>query len=105
MAGVDGDREQGDGRKPRPIGGRIAPRCWCASYWSCYFCLLALGEFGTGEEWQVIFKTTKDRYPQLEAHLIKHHEWANPEVTAVSLVSGSESYLEWVVRTATGGQA
>ena len=63
------------------------------------------GEFDTGEEWQVILKTTEDRYSQLEAHLIEQHEWANPEVTAVPLVAGSESYLEWVARTATGEQA
>jgi periplasmic divalent cation tolerance protein len=39
-----------------------------------------LGEFGTGEEWQVVLKTTADRYPELEAHLIDAHPWDNPEV-------------------------
>jgi periplasmic divalent cation tolerance protein len=29
-----------------------------------------LGEFGTGEEWQVVLKTTEERYPELEKHLV-----------------------------------
>ncbi|WP_433177722.1 divalent-cation tolerance protein CutA [Actinoallomurus sp. CA-150999] len=56
-----------------------------------------LGEFGTGEEWQVVLKTTKDRYPELEAHLIDAHPWDNPEVSFTPL-GGSAAYLEWVSR-------
>jgi periplasmic divalent cation tolerance protein len=58
-----------------------------------------LGEFGTGEEWQVILKTTEDRYPELERHLVEHHEWTNPEITAVPLAAGLAPYLDWVERT------
>ena len=57
------------------------------------------GKFGTGEEWSVILKTTESCYKRLEEHLIRNHEWANPEVTAVQLVAGSESYLAWVAQT------
>lgn len=56
-----------------------------------------LGEFGTGEEWQVVFTTTKDRYPRLEAHLLAAHPWDNPEISFTAL-GGSEAYLEWVRR-------
>lgn len=56
------------------------------------------GEFGQGEEWVVSFKTTAARYSDLEAHLIVHHEWKNPEVTAVTLARASASYVEWVER-------
>jgi periplasmic divalent cation tolerance protein len=56
------------------------------------------GEFGQGEEWTVSFKTTATRYPDLEAHLIEHHDWNNPEVTAVPLARASASYVEWVER-------
>ncbi|KIF73827.1 cation tolerance protein CutA [Streptomyces sp. 150FB] len=55
-----------------------------------------LGEFGTGEEWQLLLKTTTDRYPALEAHLLEHHPWENPEVSAVAVVAGTEGYLRWV---------
>src|SRR3954471_2790624 len=56
------------------------------------------GKFGQGEEWTVSFKTTAARYPDLEAHLIAHHEWTNPEVTAVPLSRASSAYMEWVER-------
>ena len=36
-----------------------------------------LGEFGTGEEWQLLLKTTAERYPALEAHLVEHHPWTS----------------------------
>jgi periplasmic divalent cation tolerance protein len=57
-----------------------------------------LDEFGQGEEWRVLFKTTAARYPQLEAHLLAHHPWSNPEVVAVPLTSGARSYLDWIDR-------
>ncbi|MGQ4517078.1 divalent cation tolerance protein CutA [Streptomyces sp. DW26H14] len=55
-----------------------------------------LGEFGTGEEWQLLLKTRADRYPALEAHLLKHHPWDNPEVSAVRIIAGAERYRRWV---------
>lgn len=57
------------------------------------------GQFGTGEEWQAILKTTEDRYEQLERHLVEHHEWSNPEITAVPIAAGLAPYLDWVDRT------
>lgn len=58
-----------------------------------------LGEFGTGEEWQVVLKTTEERYPELEKHLVGRHEWTNPEITAIPIVAGLAPYLDWVDRT------
>lgn len=57
------------------------------------------GEFGTGEEWQLLLKTRADRYDDLEAHLLRHHPWNNPEVSAVPIVAGSDAYLSWVAKT------
>ncbi|MEU0037809.1 divalent-cation tolerance protein CutA [Streptomyces sp. NPDC006333] len=57
------------------------------------------GEFGTGEEYQLLLKTTDARYPELEAHLVEHHPWDNPEVTATAIETGSIPYLEWIERT------
>ncbi len=58
-----------------------------------------LGEFGTGEEWQLLLKTTEDRYADLEAHLLQHHPWKNPEISAVRIAAGSEAYLSWIRRS------
>jgi periplasmic divalent cation tolerance protein len=57
------------------------------------------GQYGEGEEWQVLLKTTEARYAELEAHLLKQHPWDNPEVAAVPLVAGSAGYFEWLDRT------
>ncbi|MEU8968570.1 divalent-cation tolerance protein CutA [Streptomyces monashensis] len=54
------------------------------------------GEFGTGEEWQLLLKTRKDRYTELERHLLAHHPWENPELVAVPIVAGADAYLRWV---------
>ncbi|MEU4291135.1 divalent cation tolerance protein CutA [Kribbella sp. NPDC026596] len=57
------------------------------------------GQYGEGEEWQVLLKTTERRYADLEAHLLEHHSWGNPEVSAVPITAGSAAYLDWLDRT------
>ncbi|MCP3820423.1 divalent-cation tolerance protein CutA [Streptomyces sp. A3M-1-3] len=57
------------------------------------------GQFGSGEEWQILFKIRADAYADLEGHLLKYHPWKNPEVSAVPIVSGSAAYLRWVQTT------
>jgi periplasmic divalent cation tolerance protein len=58
-----------------------------------------LGEFGTGEEWQIILKTTSTSYPALERYVVENHEWDKPEITAIPLVNGLGGYLDWVEKT------
>jgi periplasmic divalent cation tolerance protein len=60
------------------------------------------GQYGEGEEWQVLLKTTTRRYTELEAHLLENHSWGNPEVSAVPITSGSAGYLDWLDRTTKG---
>lgn len=55
-----------------------------------------LGEFGTGTEWRLVLTTQMDRYSELEAHLLKHHPWDNPEIAAVPVLAGSAAYVHWV---------
>jgi periplasmic divalent cation tolerance protein len=59
------------------------------------------GQLGTSEEYQLLLKTTAARYPALEAHLIEHHPWDNPEVCATPIVQGAPGYLGWIDRTTT----
>jgi periplasmic divalent cation tolerance protein len=59
------------------------------------------GEFGTGEEWQLLLKTQQSRYAELEAHLLKHHPWQNPELAAVPIVAGSKGCLAWITQNTT----
>jgi periplasmic divalent cation tolerance protein len=64
-----------------------------------------LGEQGEGEEWVVMLKTTRARYPELEAHLLAEHPWDNPEVTAVGLAAGTAGYLAWLESTTASDAA
>jgi len=61
-----------------------------------------LGEPGEGEEWQLILKTTLDRFPELEAHLVAAHSWQKSEVVAVPFVAVSKPYGEWISATVAG---
>ncbi|MEV6806249.1 divalent-cation tolerance protein CutA [Streptomyces sp. NPDC051132] len=54
------------------------------------------GEYGTGEEYRILFKTSAARYPELEAHLVERHPWENPEVCATPIVAGAAPCLEWI---------
>jgi periplasmic divalent cation tolerance protein len=60
------------------------------------------GQYGEGEEWQVLLKTTERRYAELEAHLLEKHSWGNPEVSAVPISAGAAGYLDWLDRTTKG---
>ncbi|MFJ1787299.1 divalent-cation tolerance protein CutA [Streptomyces anulatus] len=55
-----------------------------------------LGEYGTGEEWQLLLKTTTERYAELEQHLLERHPWDNPELCAVPIVEGADRCLVWI---------
>ncbi|MDP5309395.1 divalent-cation tolerance protein CutA [Streptomyces poriferorum] len=60
-----------------------------------------LGEYGTGEEWQLLLKTTTDRYPDLEAHILEHHPWDNPELCAVPITMGAARCRQWIADSVT----
>lgn len=55
-----------------------------------------LDEYGTGEEWQVLLKTTTGRYSELEAYLLEQHPWDNPELCAVPITMGADRCLQWI---------
>ncbi|MCX4834211.1 MULTISPECIES: divalent-cation tolerance protein CutA [unclassified Streptomyces] len=54
------------------------------------------GEFGTGEEYRVLFKTRADRYSELEEFVLAHHPWERPELNAVVFAESSEDFRGWV---------
>lgn len=62
-----------------------------------------LGELGDGQEWQVVLKTTSNRYADLQDHLLSEHPWDNPEITAVELSGGTAAYFDWLSRTVEQG--
>jgi len=54
------------------------------------------GDTEDAEEFPVLIKTTRERYPALETAIRTHHPYELPEIVAVPLAAGLPAYLEWV---------
>ncbi|MEV5509487.1 divalent-cation tolerance protein CutA [Streptomyces orinoci] len=52
----------------------------------------------TDTEWRLHYKTTRARYPELEAYLKAEHPYDVPEIIATEITTGSADYLAWVRR-------
>ena len=54
------------------------------------------GKVETATEVPIFIKTTRERYPALEAAIRAHHPYELPEIIAVPLLVGLPAYLEWI---------
>ncbi len=54
------------------------------------------GELERAEEWRVLYKTTAERYAELEAHIRAEHGYDLPEVIVCGIPDGSRPYLDWI---------
>jgi periplasmic divalent cation tolerance protein len=54
------------------------------------------GNVETSSETMVLFKTTTDRYWQLETRIREMHSYETPEIIAVRLHAGLPAYLRWI---------
>ncbi|MBV9024410.1 MAG: divalent-cation tolerance protein CutA [Streptomycetaceae bacterium] len=59
------------------------------------------GAVQADQEWRVLFKTTTDRYADLEAHIKANHSYDVPEIIATAITAGSAAYLGWVTEETT----
>lgn len=56
------------------------------------------GEIEDTAEWLLIIKSRRDLMDQLRAAIGKIHSYEVPELLAIPVVDGSESYLAWLDR-------
>jgi periplasmic divalent cation tolerance protein len=54
------------------------------------------GAVRSGQEWRVVYKTTVERYGELEAYVKGAHDYETPEIIATPVTRGSAEYLAWV---------
>jgi periplasmic divalent cation tolerance protein len=54
------------------------------------------GEVTTGQEWQVVCKTTADAVDRLTEVIRARHTYEVPEIVAVPVTGGNQDYLRWV---------
>jgi periplasmic divalent cation tolerance protein len=48
-------------------------------------------------EWRIVFKTTAEHYPAIEAAIRELHSYEIPAITAVAVEAVFEPYARWVV--------
>ncbi|REF36429.1 divalent-cation tolerance protein CutA [Thermasporomyces composti] len=56
------------------------------------------GKVTESKEWMVVFKTTAERFPDLESHVKVHHTYEVPELVATPVTGGSSAYLDWITQ-------
>jgi periplasmic divalent cation tolerance protein len=54
------------------------------------------GKVEDAEEFPMLIKTTRERYPALEAAIRAGHPYELPEIIAIPLAGGLPAYLDWV---------
>ncbi len=54
------------------------------------------GELEKDREWKCTFKTTKQKYAELEQEIKKIHPYDIPEIIAIPIEKGSFEYVEWL---------
>ncbi|RBQ21716.1 divalent-cation tolerance protein CutA [Spongiactinospora rosea] len=54
------------------------------------------GAVEQAREWQLLIKTTCDRFGELEAYIKANHGYDTPEIIATPIVAGSAEYLSWI---------
>ena len=54
------------------------------------------GQLESSSEVLILFKTTRERLPQLEESVLKNHTYDTPEFVSLELKEGNEKYLKWI---------
>jgi periplasmic divalent cation tolerance protein len=54
------------------------------------------GELANDPEFRIVFKTTDERYPAVEAAIRESHGYELPAIDAVVIERASEPYARWV---------
>lgn len=63
------------------------------------------GKIIQDKEFMLFIKTKANLYPELEKRLKELHPYSVPEIIALAVEQGSESYLGWLEKETKGGKA
>jgi len=63
------------------------------------------GNLDSAEEVPLTFKTTGDRVLALMEHIKKHHPYEVPEIVALPVIAGLDSYIQWIKDCTREGSA
>lgn len=54
------------------------------------------GELHQDREWQLLIKTDLSQFQAIEAKIRELHSYEVPEIIALPILAGSQSYLNWI---------
>ncbi len=60
------------------------------------------GKIETSQEWQCWAKSRRGLYDQIEGAIRRIHRYDVPEILAMPVVAGSQSYLDWLAEEVKG---
>ncbi len=92
------DEQQARALATAVIEARLAA---CAQTMPISSCYRWDGKVVNDKEFLILFKTVTDKYPALEAKILKLHSYDTPEIVRVPIDGGFSKYLAWI-ETETG---
>lgn len=87
------DEQQARALATAVIEARLAA---CAQTMPVSSCYRWDGKIVNDSELLILFKTAADKYPELEAKILKLHSYDTPEIIRVPVDGGFSKYLAWV---------
>ena len=61
------------------------------------------GKVDDAREWQLLIKTTAERFPALEKYIKANHSYDTPEIIATPILAGSADYLNVAIQPEWAG--
>jgi periplasmic divalent cation tolerance protein len=88
----------GDRKEARRIAHALveAKLAACAQIEKIDSCYAWKGRIEYGKEYRVLFKTTDERYPAVEAAIRDMHSYELPAIHAVPFAHVSQAYGDWI---------
>src|ERR1043165_2532367 len=57
------------------------------------------GKLANEKECFMVVKSSRDRFPELCAEVVKLHSYSVPEVIALPIIDGTADYLNWIAES------
>jgi periplasmic divalent cation tolerance protein len=54
------------------------------------------GKIAQDQEYQLLIKSTRELFPEIQAAISKLHSYQTPEIICLPIIEGSREYLQWV---------
>ncbi len=88
-----GSRQEADAIAESLIQAKLAA---CVNLLPVFSIYTWQGTIHRDEEWQLLIKSERSRFDELEAKIREIHSYEVPEIIMLPIVAGSRPYLQWI---------